>query len=433
MLIAALVLLLVVEGFCGYKVHVLSAKQEDIMKDYSTVNNITFGLLSVSEWMDRIVSVVNKRVRHFKLTPEQKKQLKEEIEETLYALEAKTLAMIERPKKSLKGKIKKLAFNTFVDKDDLHRMVPVFADRIMEKIEEPSTKRKLSRLAQSKLEQLEEGTYDSSRQVKRQVVDSIMQRYGTNDIPSFDRVTAARALSIRHRTYAYAFGLLACVLVFLALWWFLRKRPDLHTALYALSIASAIILLLVGLTTTMIEVDARIQSLSFYFLGEPVSFKDQVLFFQSKSIVDVVGLLIKTGKYDSVLVGVLILCFSIVFPIAKMLSSGFYLLGHRKWSKGKVVEFFAFKSSKWSMADVMVVAILMAYIGFNGIVDSQMAGLNTHTATLSSITTNNTSLQPGYIVFTGFVIYGLILSQILKHLTHPRKQPSPVPVRRRDG
>ena len=69
------------------------------------------------------------------------------------------------------------------------------------------------------------------------------------------------------------------------------------------------------------------------------------------------------------------------------------------------------------MADVMVVAIMMAYIGFNGVVSSQLASLNIHSDTITSITTNNTSLQPGYIVFVGFVLYGLALSQILKHIT----------------
>jgi hypothetical protein len=169
----------------------------------------------------------------------------------------------------------------------------------------------------------------------------------------------------------------------------------------------------------MIEIDARIQSLDFRLMGETISFKNQVLFFQSKSIVDVVGLLIRTGKYDAIIVGVLILCFSIVFPVTKLLSAGIYILSRRGWAKNRVIEYFAFKSGKWSMADVMVVAILMTYIGFNGILDSELSGLNIHNDTLTSITTNQTSLQPGYIVFTGFVLYGLVLAQILKNLTHP--------------
>ncbi len=74
------------------------------------------------------------------------------------------------------------------------------------------------------------------------------------------------------------------------------------------------------------------------------------------------------------------------------------------------------------MADVMVVGILMTYIGFNGILESQLSALNIHNESLVSITTNNTSLQPGYIVFVGFVVFGLILSQILKNITGTKQE-----------
>jgi hypothetical protein len=40
------------------------------------------------------------------------------------------------------------------------------------------------------------------------------------------------------------------------------------------------------------------------------------------------------------------------------------------------VDYFAFGASKWDMSNVMVVAILMTYIGFNGIVDSTLSSLN---------------------------------------------------------
>ena len=69
------------------------------------------------------------------------------------------------------------------------------------------------------------------------------------------------------------------------------------------------------------------------------------------------------------------------------------------------------------MADVMVVAIFMAYIGFKGILDSQLTGLNLMTPSIASITTNQTSLQPGFILFIGFVLFSLILSVILKRIS----------------
>ena len=130
--------------------------------------------------------------------------------------------------------------------------------------------------------------------------------------------------------------------------------------------------------------------MTFLLMGEDISFHDQVIFFQSKSIVDVVRILIQTGKYDSAFVGILILLFRIIFPIGKLLSTGLYLLGNLKLRHYRLIKFFAFKSGKWSMADVMVIAIFMAYIGFRGILDSQMESLNMKTDSLASISTNET-------------------------------------------
>ena len=214
--------------------------------------------------------------------------------------------------------------------------------------------------------------------------------------------------------------MLGGIILILLIWWLVRNRPEVHTPLYILSIISALILLLVGLTTTMIQIDARIKSMDFHLLGQNVSFKDQVLFFQSKSIVDVVHILIQTGKVDSMIVGVLILVFSILFPITKLMSTGIYMLDKRKWAKNKVIHYFAFESGKWSMADVLVIAILMTFIGFNGIVNSTLSDLNINNGTITSLTTNNTSIQPGYIIFIGFVFYSFALSYILKNITHLR-------------
>src|SRR6185436_5627298 len=181
----------------------------------------------------------------------------------------------------------------------------------------------------------------------------------------------------------------------------------------------ALIFLFTGLAAPMIEIDARIQEINFMLIGKNIQFNDQVLFYQSKSIIDVVKILIETGKADSVLVGLLILIFSIVFPVAKLLSTKFFLLGSDKWRNSKIIKFFAFKSGKWSMADVMVVAIFMAYIGFKGILDSELGKMSTdmNNQNVASIATNKTSLQPGFILFIAFVLFSLILSVILKKIS----------------
>jgi hypothetical protein len=252
-------------------------------------------------------------------------------------------------------------------------------------------------------------------------MDSIFKKYNTTDKAAFEKQTDTDLELIRKQTYAWSLGMLAGIIAILIVWWMIRNRKDLYTPLYIMSIVSALILLIVGLTTTMIQIDARIQEMDFYLLGQNVTFKNQSLFFQSKSILDVVELLLKTGKLDSQIVGVLILAFSILFPMMKLLSTGIYILDQKRWAKNKFIYYFAFKSGKWSMADVMVVAILMTYIGFNGIVNSTLSDLNLNNATISSITTNNTAIQPGYIIFIGFVLYGFTLSGILKKITKEKE------------
>jgi hypothetical protein len=65
------------------------------------------------------------------------------------------------------------------------------------------------------------------------------------------------------------------------------------------------------------------------------------------------------------------------------------------------------------MADVMVVAIFMAYIGFNGIVGSQLDMLENSSESVEIFTTNGTRLLGGFYLFLGFCLSSLALSEIL--------------------
>lgn len=420
LLITGVSIILLGIGYCGFQVFTLSHRQESIKRDYMVVNSVSFGLLSVDEWRDNIVAAAKAQIQKFKLTPEQNQDLKKEIEQILHSLIDKAAANIKKPQKTIGGKITKLAFNTLVNEKKLHQQVPGYAQKIIDEINKPSSYQRLKRIAQSELDSLGSQTYDSSKQAEKTLMDSIFQMYKAVDKTSFENNTVSDLARIRKQTYSWAFGMLGGVIVILILWWLVRNKKEVHTPLYIMSILSALILLVVGLTTTMIQIDARIESMDFHLLGQEVLFKNQVLFFQSKSILDVVVLLIKTGKIDSMIVGVLILVFSILFPIAKLLSTGIYMLNKRKWAKDKLIHFFAFESGKWSMADVLVIAILMTFIGFNGIVNSTLSDLNMNNGTITSITTNNTAIQPGYIIFIGFVLYGFTLSSILKNISHFR-------------
>jgi len=66
-------------------------------------------------------------------------------------------------------------------------------------------------------------------------------------------------------------------------------------------------------------------------------------------------------------------------------------------------------------------AIMMTYIALMEVWKGCLRGLNIRTESLASITTNNTLLQPKYIVFITFVVFGLILAQMLKHITKQKE------------
>jgi hypothetical protein len=418
LLIFGLSMLLCCEGYFGYRLHTLSNQQEQIKEDYSNVNNITFGLFSVDQWRDKIAGIVNHQVRHFTLNAKQKKELHTEVEQIILALVNKAEALLNKKPKTLGGKIKKLAVKSFVNTDSIKAKVPGFAKTIIAEIYNPATKRKLSTLALGKFKQAQQSDYlDSTLSAKDSVMDKMYSKYHVSSPDQLNTKLTASLENIRTTTYAYSFGMLGCVLVVLLLWWLFRTRVELHATLFIMSLLFAFILLAVGLTASMIEVDCRIGSLDFTLLGEHVMFKNQVLFFQSKSILDVVEVLVKQPAVDSIGVGIMILAFSILFPIMKLSCTGIHLLSKRKIAENKIIKYFAFQSGKWSMADVIVIAILMTYIGLNGLLENQLAGLNIKSDTLTIITTNNTALQPGYIIFISFVLYGLVLSTILKFIT----------------
>jgi uncharacterized paraquat-inducible protein A len=113
------------------------------------------------------------------------------------------------------------------------------------------------------------------------------------------------------------------------------------------------------------------------------------------------------------LVGILLITFSIVFPVLKIISSMGYYFNFRKLRENAVIRFFVLKSGKWSMADVMVVAIFMAYIGFNGIITSQLGHLRSTDQELVILTTNATALQPGFYLFLAYTLLALILTGFL--------------------
>lgn len=416
LLIVGLSLLLCGEAYFGYRISTLSKQQERLKSDYSVANNIAFGILSVDQWREKLSTIIDGKIDDFNMTTEQKKDFQKTVEKQLNQLVDKAVAEINKPQKGIGGKLKKLAFNALVDPDEIHAEVPTFAATIVNRINKPASKNRLKNVITSKVDQLEAQTFDNTEPASVTVNRHIYKKYQVSNTEAFEKTIHSQLSTIRAQMNNYAYAMVGCVLLALGLWLLMRKQVRLHTTLYILSLLFAFTLLIVGVTATIIEVDARIQSLNFTLLSEKLAFTNQVIFFQSKSIIGIIESLIKQPKPDAIVVGILILLFVVILPILRMIGKGIMIWGKDKYAKNKVVRFLAFDLSKWDMADVMVVGIAMTYIGLNGILQSQLSSLNIQEELLSTSTQNNTSLQPGYYIFVAYVVYSSILSMILKRI-----------------
>jgi len=98
-----------------------------------------------------------------------------------------------------------------------------------------------------------------------------------------------------------------------------------------------------------------------------VTFKDVqfigrvILQFESKSVIGTVETLFSSGN---ILVALPLILFSIVLPVAKTLFLGVFLLRPTHWLGNKLLHWIK-AIGKWSMADVLVVAVILVFLSFD--------------------------------------------------------------------
>jgi Paraquat-inducible protein A len=319
---------------------------------------------------------------------------------------------------TVKGKIGKAAIGILIPKEK----IPQLVDAALAEANKPETRRELKEVALEKMNEYAAETRDTSIDLNNQ--QRYFRKFNVKNLVEFNQRAAALADELHHEVSWYSVALVVSLLLTLGAWIVVHYRHELdwiEKPFFVLSVLLALVTLLAGLASPMLEIDARIQRVDFILLGEHLRFDDQVLFYQSKSIMQVVHTLFANHAPDSLFVGALILLFSIVLPISKLICTQLVLLGNAQNKPRKVLEFIAFKTSKWSMADVLVVAIFMAYVGFKSILDSQLKQLDVlSTQSMSVITTNRPSLQPAFILFTTFVLFGLVLAEIIKRSASAR-------------
>ena len=389
--------------------------------DYAELNHVTYGLFSVDEWKRQINIILAEEIDKLTLSRTNERDLRKHIEALLNALIDEVDKNIKEANSgSAEGWVKQSFMNIFISLKDIKKGIPGYTDAVIHEMTTSKTKGQIKTMLKKKLEKYSNETFDTqdTSQMSR-----ILRRTDSKDIESA-RVKLSEAISVKHdRIFKEAVLLIILSVILFASSGF-SKEP-LAPSRYILLVLTLIILLIAGVTTPMIDMEAKISQMSIVLMGHPIHFENQVLYFQSKSILDVFWIMITYKDIQMKFVGVLLITFSIFFPLLKIASSLGYYYNYHHARENPVIKFFVLKSGKWSMADVMVVAIFMAYIGFNGIVTNLFSQLISASRELEIVTTNGTALQPGYYLFVTYTLLALFFSGFLtrKHQPSGRKNP----------
>lgn len=387
---------------------VLARHNQEIKSDLAEVNHIRYGLLNVDEWSLRVSVILSQEIMEFKLSPENREKFQTNLEALMNSLldEAQQM-IIERTSGELSG-VKRWLAGYAIELSQLRDSIPSFANQILDELNEPETTQLVQDYLYGKLQEFNNTTSNSD---SMEVVESLMQKYDCSSKVQYRELLSSTIKAKDTEINKRVIGIVILVLVgFLVVSIGNRSRHALEPILLILF---SFCLLMGGITTPMIDLDARIDLLMFQLMGHEVSFSDNIIYFQSKSITDVVRVLWQEGSIQMIFVGFLIFLFSIIFPSAKLIGSLLYTLGGETMKSNRLIRFFVFKSGKWSMADVMVVAIFMAYVGFNGIVGGELHRLSESADPIEIFTTNGTKLLGGFYLFLCFCLSSLVLSELL--------------------
>jgi Paraquat-inducible protein A len=414
----AALLLLAPAALCTWRTIDGLATHRMLRMEQAELGHVRYGILNADEWVKRLVPVLNSKIDSLDLTAQSGASLRPTVEKALYRLidqmkeqmaPAPTTApaTTQAPAQGtdlagFAAQAQAMIVNMMAS--NLRPRVPEFAGVVLAELGRPENKQAVKNYLATALA---EGAKNTFGAVDMTWYSAILKQHGCADAATCRQELGNRIREVDDRIarwYLTALGTTA--LAFLLL--LARRRPLRWYYVLAL-LLFCMVLLAGGILSPMIEVDARISSLTLTFLGAPLSFPEQVLYFQSKSVLEVFRTLIEIGQPEMWFVGVLVLMFSVVFPTLKILTLGI-CMGRLDWlRKSRILRFFALESSKWSMADVMALAIFMSFVAFNGVISNAMGALRGPAVELV-IPTNSSKLLPGFYLFIGFVLASLFLA-----------------------
>ncbi len=390
-------------------------RQKNAFKaDLIELSDIKYGLFNVDEWKVMLAEIITKKVEEFDLNDANREKLRVKISgfltTTIGDLESR---YYEEHNHTLFGQLQTGVAKLTGTFTQIKKDIPVFTEQILDFLEDEDNRKAMRGFVINKLDEYADSTFSKT---DYSLVNGIVMKYEVADLQSA-KVLLTKYISdnsSKNRINKTFMVILALAVILLVLF-----AKNISQVELSIGLIISFIYLVVGVMLPMIEIDARISSITFTLLGEDIQFIDQVLYYKSKSILAVVQLMISQSRLDLLAVGVLVLTFSVLFPITKLICSALFL--HKPDSRKRpFISFMVFKSGKWSMADVMVIAIFMAYIGFDGIISEQLKQIEDIATSLDLLTTNKSNLLFGFFSFTLFVLMSLFTSQKVQSISEKK-------------
>ena len=405
--------LLIFLCYLGYHLYQSANAHQKRKYDYAELIHAKHGLFNSTQWKKGIGGIIAGKIAETDLSPQGGLLNKAFIEELLYELikELETYSR-QREASGLEDWLKGQAIGFAIDFTDLETRVPSIAEGIIEELSDPETQTYLKERLSDKVLELVDNELPMGDTMSTDSRVAIIQGYQQD---SLDETIIFLEKELQE---AYAnISITTLVMIGISLLIFLIPSLPKCRKSYCLwpIIPTSFLLLAGGLSLPMMDLDARIVELSFTLIGESLNFNNQLLFFQSKSILELFLLLMSQGSWETMVVGSLLFCFSVLFPLSKLMVSIWVFAKRTLPAPSSLGDFLFARSAKWSMADVLVVAIFMAYLGFRGIFADQLGTLASSNQDLGVITTHDfTSLQAGFYFFFAFSLGNLFISSIVK-------------------
>ncbi|WP_205318048.1 paraquat-inducible protein A [Kordia sp. SMS9] len=408
-----LIVLLIAISVAASYTYQLETKKRALKADVIELSDIKYGMFNVDAWEEQFANIITTKLQELELSGTQRDEARVKVtaflNESIDKFERAYKAKNEKNNDFLGLSLKNIGADFFEIFSELKNQVPTITEDILDFLESDENRDGIKKYILEQINSYTEGTF---QKLDYTAYNTILSKYKATTGNECINLISSKLETVKNKQSTSNIVLVIAFLSML-LSMFLRKETSkLKITIY---IIAAIHLLALGVFLPMIDIDARIASMELQLMGEAISFQDQVLYYKSKSIMEVSSIMLSQGKTKVMLVGILVLLFSVIFPVSKLISS-LLLVFKRSLQRNKLIKFLVFKSGKWSMADVMVVAIFMSYIGFTGIISSQLGQLENSVESLEILSTNKSELQNGFFFFMGFVIFSIFISQKIQKL-----------------